>query len=110
MGRKRIEINWEHFYNLCALFCTLDDIAGFFKCSPDTIERACKREFGETFAEVYKKHASKGRISLRRKQYEVAMSGNTALLIFLGKQYLGQSDKVETTYTQESYDRPESMK
>jgi hypothetical protein len=31
-----------------------------------------------------------------KKQYDVAMSGNTALLIWLGKQYLKQSDKVET--------------
>ena len=35
--------------------------------------------------------------SIRRKQYEVAMSGNATLLIWLGKQFLGQSDKIETT-------------
>jgi hypothetical protein len=33
--------------------------------------------------------------SLKRKQFQVAMRGNPALLIWLGKQYLGQSDKLE---------------
>ena len=34
-------------------------------------------------------------MSLRRKQYEVAMSGNTSMLIWLGKNILGQRDHVE---------------
>ena len=38
-----------------------------------------------------------GFVSLRRKQYELAMAGNATMLIFLGKQYLGQSDKREVT-------------
>jgi hypothetical protein len=33
--------------------------------------------------------------SLRRKQFEAAMNGNTTILIWLGKQYLGQRDKRE---------------
>jgi len=38
-----------------------------------------------------------GFVSLRRKQYELAMAGNATILIFLGKQYLGQADKGEVT-------------
>ena len=34
---------------------------------------------------------------LKRKQIQVAMSGNVSMLIWLGKQYLGQADKVEET-------------
>ena len=30
---------------------------------------------------------------LREKQWEVAMEGNVQMLIWLGKQHLGQSDK-----------------
>lgn len=32
---------------------------------------------------------------LKRKQISVAMQGNVTMLIWLGKQYLGQADKIE---------------
>lgn len=32
---------------------------------------------------------------LRRKQIDVALKGNITMLIWLGKQYLGQAEKVE---------------
>lgn len=32
---------------------------------------------------------------LKRKQIQVAMQGNVTMLIWLGKQYLGQTEKVE---------------
>lgn len=35
--------------------------------------------------------------SLRRRQYEMAMSGDVKMLIWLGKQYLDQKDKLEET-------------
>lgn len=95
MGRPKIEIDPEQFEKLCSLCATLVDIAGWFNCSEDTIERFCKREYEETFAEVFKKKSAKGRVSLRRKQMEVALNGNVTMLIWLGKQFLGQADKTE---------------
>lgn len=91
MGRPRIEIDKRQFENLCGMQCTLAEIASFFNCSDDTIERWCKREYGETFAEVFKQKRQKGFISLRRTQFRLAEK-NTAMAIFLGKNYLGQSD------------------
>ncbi len=95
MGRPPIEIDQPSFEKLCGLMATLVEIAGFFDCSVDTIERWCKATYEVTFAEVYRQKAGKGKISLRRKQYEIAMTGNVTMLIWLGKQYLGQSDKME---------------
>lgn len=94
MGRPRKSIDKESFEKLCGLFCTLEDIAAFFNCSEDTIERWCKRTYKETFADVYKKRSSAGRTSLRRWQFQAAEKGNTSMLIFLGKNYLGQADNV----------------
>lgn len=41
----------------------------------------------------------KGRVNLKerlkRKQINVAMQGNVTMLIWLGKQYLGQAEKIE---------------
>lgn len=94
-GRPRIELKWDDFEKLCSLHCTRIEIAEFFDCSEDTIERHVKRHYKETFAVVFKKKSSKGKISLRRQQYEAAQKGNITMLIWLGKQYLGQTDKVE---------------
>lgn len=93
MGRPKIVINQEHFESLCKIQCTLEEIAGFFKCSIDTIERYCKDTYDETFAEAYKKHSQEGKISLRRSQFRLAEK-NASMAIFLGKQYLGQRDNV----------------
>jgi len=95
MGRPRIEIDWKEFDKLCGMQCTLVEIAGWFDCSEDTIERRVKEEYGITFAEHYRKRSSKGKISLRRRQLEVAMSGNPTMLIWLGKQMLNQKDRHE---------------
>lgn len=93
MARPRKEIDVDQFESLCALQCTLQEIAGFFYCSEDTIERWCKRTYEESFADVYKKHAEKGKISLRRAQFKLAEK-SASMAIFLGKNYLGQSDSV----------------
>ena len=98
MGRPRIEIDWKELDKLCGLQCSLEEIAGWFNCSVDTIEARIKETHGMTFPEYFAQKRSGGKISLRRKQYETAMSGNVSMLIWLGKQYLGQVDKQETTH------------
>lgn len=90
-GRPRIEIDKKQFESLCGLQCSLDEIADFFECSSDTIERWCKREYEKNFADVFAIKRGKGKISLRRAQFELAKH-NAAMAIFLGKQYLGQKE------------------
>lgn len=91
MARPKIEIDKKFFEKLCGLQCTLEEIAGVFDCSPDTIERWCKRQYKMGFAETYKKHSASGKISLRRAQFKLAEK-SAAMAIFLGKNYLGQTD------------------
>lgn len=93
MGRPQIEISKSEFEKLCGLQCTKEEIADFFECSDDTIERWCNRTYGETFAVVFRQKRSKGKISLRRKQWRLA-DKSTPMAIFLGKNYLGQTDNV----------------
>ena len=43
------------------------------------------------------------KVSIKRKQFELAMQGNVQMLIWLGKQHLGQKDKpVDNSW----WDRP----
>ena len=97
MARPLKIIDWNLVEKLCALQCTGEEIASALDVDYDTLQRAIKREFDSSFADYFKKHSSKGKMSLRRKQYEVAQSGSVPMLIWLGKQYLGQADKVEST-------------
>jgi len=48
----------------------------------------------ETFVQIHKRGMDQGRMSLRRYQWNSAEKGNVTMQIWLGKQYLGQSDKV----------------
>ena len=100
MARPQIEINKEHFENLCNLQCTLNEIAGFFKCSPDTIENWCKRTYEEGFSDTYKRYSQNGKISLRRLQFKLAEK-NASMAIWLGKQYLGQTDVITAQTTED---------
>ena len=99
MARPRKEIDQKEFEGLLAIQCTLEEVASYFDyklngCSVDTIERWCKRTFGESFAEVSKRKREYGKISLRRSQFKLAEK-SPAMAIFLGKNYLGQKDVIE---------------
>lgn len=104
MSRPRKEISWADVEKLCGLQCTHDEISWFLGVSEDTLTRACKREHGITFAEYFAQKRGMGRISLRRAQWQAAQKGNVTMLIWLGKQYLGQTDKI--VQTDQEQDRP----
>lgn len=103
MARPRINIDKDTFEKLCALQCTEEEIAGFFNCSVDTVERWCDREFGVHFADIYKIKRQSGLISLRRAQFKLAEK-NPAVAIWLGKQYLNQSERVVVASRNEEAD------
>lgn len=92
MGAPRTEITERIFTGLCEIWATEKEIAHVFGCSVDTIERWCRRELGCSFADAYKKRAVIGNISLRRTQLRLSEK-SPAMAIWLGKQYLGQTDK-----------------
>ena len=89
-------IDKKVFENLCGLQCTLLEICDAFDVEDDTLNSWCKKTYGTTFSEVFKLKRGKGQISLRRMQWKLAEK-NAAMAIFLGKQYLGQKDKIEYT-------------
>ena len=94
-GRPRIDINWQSVEACCNLMCTGEEIAAIHKISYDTLERAIKRKYKISFAEYFNQKSAGGKMSLRRRQYEAAKEGNSAMLIWLGKQWLNQKDKSE---------------
>ena len=103
MARPRKEIDQKQFENLCALQCTLEEICGWFDVTDKTLNSWCKRTYHASFSEVFKKKRGAGKISLRRSQWQLAAK-SASMAIWLGKQYLGQTDKAE--YSEEQSATP----
>lgn len=110
VGRPTIEFsetNWTDFRKLCKIFATKEEIADFFDVSEDTIDRRVKEKFGITFREIWDKYSQGGKLSLRRQQFiNATVNNNTVMQIFLGKQYLGQSDRSEDTVKEIVVNKP----
>ena len=94
MARPHKEIDQKSFENLCGLQCTLEEICGFLSVTDKTLDSWCKRTYGESFSEVFRKKRGTGKISLRRAQFRLAEK-SAAMAIWLGKQYLNQKDQQE---------------
>lgn len=99
MARPKKEIDKEQFEKLCGLQCTMEEICGWFDVTDKTLESWCKRTYKVSFSVIYAKKREKGKISLRRAQFRLAEK-NAAMAIFLGKNYLGQTDRIEQIVTQ----------
>jgi hypothetical protein len=95
-GRKPVLIDLAVLEKLCALNCTVEEIAGFLNVSVRTIEKRCKQP---EFAAVMQRGRAMGRISLRRSQIKLMEGGNGTMGIWLGKQFLGQRDGGATEHS-----------
>ena len=92
-GRPKVKINWKLVENMLMIQCTQKEIAGVLEISHDTLERACKRDHKLDWSTYSEMHLSKGHTSLRRSIWLKAVEGgNTTMLIFLAKAYLGLRD------------------
>ncbi len=88
-------IDWDKVEKLCAIQCTGEEIAGILNIDYDTLNAGCKRENKLGFSDYFKQKSKNGIASLRRRQYAVAMEGNPTMLVWLGKNWLNQTDKSE---------------
>jgi carbamoylphosphate synthase small subunit len=90
-------INWPQVKSLASLQCTQQEILAITNVDDKTLTKACLREQGKTWKEFVRDAMASGCAALRKKQFEVALQeGNPRMLVWLGKQYLGQFDRVET--------------
>ena len=86
---KKYDIDTKQVEKLAELGCTNTEIASFFGCSKDLISKS--------YSTNVAKGKEKGKIRLRKLQWNAAEKGNVPMLIWLGKQVLGQTDKQELT-------------
>jgi hypothetical protein len=94
-GRPRKKIDYKTVEKLCALQCTGAEIASFLNIHYSTLIEHIQRDYGMSFPEYFELKSGAGRVSLRRRQWQAAQEGNSAMLIWLGKQYLGQVEPTQ---------------
>lgn len=92
-GRPPIVPDTDQLMGLARSQCTLEECEDVPGVARDTIGRRLKDSGHGSFAVFFRKHRGEGRASLRRAQWKAAQAGNSTLLIWLGKQMLGQRDE-----------------
>src|SRR5690606_6388332 len=90
-GRPKAPIDLALVEKLAGIQCTEEEIAAVLEIHPETFRRRKRQE--PEIAEALERGRSKGRVSLRRAQWKAAEGGNSTMLVWLGKQYLGQRDE-----------------
>lgn len=108
-GRPRKTLDYDTLDRLCAIQCTGEEIASVLDMDYDTLNKALKREQGIGFTDYFQKKSGPGKASLRRRQFELAANGNTTMLVWLGKQYLGQSDKTDIAIDENRVDKLDDL-
>lgn len=100
-GRPPKEFDKKQFEDLIGIGCSEEEICWWFRdasgkpANVDTLSRWCKRTFGENFHDHYKKCGGMVlKIKLRRNQLKLSEK-SPAMAIWLGKQYLNQTDAIK---------------
>lgn len=83
-GRRKRVVSPKDVYELASLGCTDREIARWFDVDENTLRY--------NFSDIIEKGREDIKHSLRRAQLKLALNGNAVMLIWLGKNLLGQSD------------------
>lgn len=89
LGRPKITIDLEILKNLASIGCPDYEIASVLNISARTLKR--------NYAEIVDQYREKGKASLRKKMWDKAIKkDNTAMQVWLSKNYLGMKDRTQT--------------
>jgi len=86
---------------LCRVFCTAKEIGNVLGlCEQAVYNRSpgwCEELGieGSTFDDLRSRYGDEMKVSLRRAQWKAALDGSIPMLIFMGKQHLGQFNDYE---------------
>ena len=89
----KMEFDLDQIEYMARQHCSFKEIAQFYRCSEATIQLRYKEDTD------FRAAMDKGRFHtveiIRRKQIESATAGNPQMLMWLGKQMLGQTEKAD---------------
>lgn len=96
MARPKLEVTDQMLKAVSAIAvkqCPDEEIAAYLGISYSTFKR--RKAEDPKLSEAIETGRDCGKQMLRDVQWDKAMDGNIIMMIFLGKQYLGQSDKTD---------------
>lgn len=99
VGRPAKPIDWKLVDQLILAGCTGVEIAANFHIHADTLYRQIENEYGTNFTDYAAQYYQKGDSLLKVKQFEKALEKDNTMLIWLGKQRLGQKEPEKETAT-----------
>jgi hypothetical protein len=88
-------IDRDELEKLMRLHPSKTEAADWFGVSESSLERFVKKNFEMSFDALRDKSFVKTKIAIKRAQIEKAIKGDNTMMIWCGKQYLGQSDKMD---------------
>lgn len=101
-GAPKKPIDYKKLDAMCAIQCTGEECAAILDVSYEHLNNQLGKDGNGGFLDYFKQKSANGKMSLRRKQFDLATSGNPTMLIWLGKQWLRQRDQHEAESQGES--------
>jgi hypothetical protein len=99
-GRPKKDINWEQLKAMVRIQCTQEECCAVLGVTEPTLTTQLKEQGYAGFLEFYKKYSHEGLASLRRAQWKAAVEqNNPTMLVWMGKQMLGQQDKASMEHS-----------
>lgn len=98
-NRPPIPIDWTVVDKWLEADCTGTQVAGMLAIHPDTLYDRCVKEKEMNFSEYANTKRCKGDGLIKEKQFTEALKGDRGMLIWLGKQRLGQKENHELNVT-----------
>ena len=95
MSRPEKPIDWAKVDQLLMAGCTGTEIAPHFDMHYETFYDRVKAKYNVGFTEYCAIKKQQGNSLLKVKQFDVALKGDKTMLVWLGKQRLGQKDAEE---------------
>jgi len=99
VGRPPIPLDWDLIEQLTQAHCNGVEIAARLRIDTDTLYNRVKEKYGMNFSCYSAKFQGSGKALLRQQQFNKALntksSGNVQMLMWLGKQLLGQKETKE---------------
>jgi hypothetical protein len=91
MARPKKDLDPRLVKRLIGAGLSVEEVAAVLECSKRTLETR--------FCAALKEGRTRRNARLRLRQFQAAMAGSVPMLIWLGKQYLGQRDRVANEHS-----------